>query len=159
MAWRAVKQMPTLPLSFRPHLKSKQSPHTPIAPLSSDANVLELPWVGGIKFFGKELAASDQRGPIGIGAHDRAEIGQANIKHTTKIDFVGLNHALRGTLDSPHHAGQDGNADLKAGGIVVRAKLPRLFDRELRAVPISALCMTGEQDAELINTRDYLLHH
>jgi hypothetical protein len=48
--------------------------------------------------------------------------------------------------------------DLQAGGVVVRAELARLVDRQLRAVPVRILLVAGEQHAELVDTRGDLVH-
>jgi hypothetical protein len=67
------------------------------------------------------------------------------------IEIVGLDHAGVGIADRPHHPRENPRDHLQARGRVVGCELPRLRDREARAVPVHALLAAHEEHAQLVH--------
>src|SRR5204863_3231961 len=59
-------------------------------------HVPELPRVAIVDVFRKQPGAVGQRGPVGVKALHRAEIGQLDLEAATEIHLVGLDDATGG---------------------------------------------------------------
>src|SRR5262245_4113908 len=124
------------------------------ARLSLHQHVGELPGIAGVDALRKELAAVDERRPVGVATDHRAEIGPLQLEAAPEIHFIGFDNAAVRVLEHPDDAGEHRRGDLEAGRVLVGRELPRLLDRELRAVPVGVLGVAVEQDAELVDAVD-----
>src|SRR5437899_7196757 len=67
-------------------------------------HVAELPGIAGVEGFRKQLAAVDERRPVGVAPDHWTEIRPLQVEATTEIHFIGLDDAALGILQHPHHA-------------------------------------------------------
>src|SRR5262249_39907018 len=134
-----------LPRAVRRYRRARPSLHQ---------HVGELPGIAGVGALRKQLAAVDERRPIGVASDYRSEIGPLQLEAAAEIHLVGLDDAAVRGLEHPDDTGGHRRGDLQAGRVLVGRELPRLLDRELRAVPIGVLGMAVEQDAELVDAVD-----
>jgi hypothetical protein len=118
---------------------------------STHDDVRELPRIFLVELFGEEHAAIVQRRPFRIFADDRTEIRTLHFEAAMEIHLVGFYDALKRVFERPDHAGEDSARHLKTRRILVGGDAARLFDRQLRAVPIGVLLVPVEQHAELID--------
>src|SRR5271163_1004258 len=125
----------------------------------NNSDVLELPGIRGIQVLGEQLAPLIKRGPIGVPAHHRAEVGSTDLKRPLVVHIVRLHDTALRVLHGPYHSGQGGRGDLQAGGAVVRREPARLGDGQLRTIPIGILRVPGEQHTEFIDSLRDLAHH
>src|SRR5215470_16826082 len=51
-------------------------------------HVAELPGIAGVEGLRKQLAAADERRPVGVAADHRAEIRPLQVEATTEIHFI-----------------------------------------------------------------------
>src|SRR5437016_3359225 len=74
-------------------------------PQSGDEYVAKLPGIAAVDVFWKQFTAIGERGPVGIAARYRPEVGQLHFEAAAEIRFVGLNDAPIGILEHPNDAG------------------------------------------------------
>ena len=71
---------------------------------------------------------------------------------------IRFNDARIGIFHSPNHAGEARRRHLQTGCTVMRRKLASCVDRELRAIPIRILFVSGEQHPKLVHPFDDVVH-
>src|SRR6516162_9609656 len=83
-------------------------------------HVAELPGVTGVERLRKQLAAADERRPVGVAADYRTEIRPLQIEAATEVHLIDLDDAALGVLQHPYDAGEHGRRHLQAvlAGIV-----------------------------------------
>src|SRR5688572_26340990 len=113
---------------------------------SADDDILELPRIVVIDVFRKKsLTAIVERRPVGIRAHELAEIRILNRQDAVVIEFVSIDHTSARILDRPDHSRHHCRSHLQAGCILVRSNGTRLVNRQLAAVPESICSVSVEQ--------------
>src|ERR687888_2045124 len=82
-------------------------------------DVGELPGIAGVDRLRKQLAAADERRPVGVAADHRSEIRPLQVEAATEIHFVDLDNAALGVFQHPHDAGEYRRGHLQTGGVLV----------------------------------------
>src|SRR5262249_56646590 len=72
---------------------------------SAYQHVLELPGIASIDVLGEQLAAADQRRPVGVVPDHRAEIGPLDVEAAAEIHLVGLHDAPVGIFQHTDASG------------------------------------------------------
>src|SRR5215813_11601375 len=94
-------------------------------------DVAELPGIAGVEGLWKQLAAADERRPVGVAADYRTEIRPLQVEAATEVHFIDLDDAALGVLQHPYDAGEHGRRHLQAGCVLVGREPPGFLDREL----------------------------
>src|ERR1700730_3518960 len=83
------------------------------APLVHE-HVAELPGIAAVEGLRKQLAAADERRPVGVAPDPWTALRPLQVEAATEIHFIRLDAAALGILQHPHHAGEHGRPHLQA---------------------------------------------
>src|SRR6185437_14923506 len=107
--------------------------------------------------FLEQSGPAGQRRPVGVLPDHRAKVVRLHLEAAPVIYLVSFDDALVRMLERPYHSGEYRARHLQSGGVLIRRKLARFIDGELRAVPVGVLLVAIEQHAELIDAVDDLM--
>eukprot|EP00037_Helgoeca_nana_P019657 m.192717 g.192717 ORF g.192717 m.192717 type:complete len:427 (+) comp24957_c0_seq1:1436-2716(+) len=124
-----------------------------------DAKVLELPFVCLVQILCEERLAFHQWIPVCVLPNHRDTVWIRNLEHTLPVHLVRLDNPAARVLHRPNHPGERGGRHLERCRRVVLNQSARVLDLELRSVPVGALGVTTEENAELVDSVRDLIDH
>src|SRR5690242_18351925 len=81
--------------------------------LPQHPDILELPGIGFVEILRKQTLPLVQRCPVGVLAHERPEVGSADLQVAPKVHLIRLDQATIRVLHRPDDTRQHGGSHLQ----------------------------------------------